>query len=79
MPRRILKGVVVQSKMHKTARVSVMRSYVHPVYGKIVRRKKFYSVHDPENVCKISDNVMIQECAPVSKTKTFEVLSVVEG
>ncbi len=73
MPRRVLKGVVVSDKSDKTVIVRVERSLAHPLYKKIIRRHKKYAAHDPENVCKIGDNVSIIESRPISKTKKWLV------
>ena len=54
--------------------VKVERTYVHPVMKKIVRRSKKYHAHDEGNVCKSGELIRIIECAPKSKTKTWEVL-----
>ena len=69
MPRRILNGIVVSDKAHKTVIVRVERRVMHPVYKKFVRRSKKYTTHDEDNRCKIGDAVTIQECRPISRTK----------
>ena len=74
MPKRILEGVVVSDKGDKTVVVRVERTYVHPVMKKIVRRSKKYNAHDEGNTYKAGDQARIIECAPKSKTKTWEVL-----
>mgnify|MGYP002777154614 CR=1 FL=1 len=75
MPKRILSGVVVGDKAHKTVTVQVERRVAHPTYNKIVRRTKKYAAHDENNQFKIGDKVQIIECKPYSKTKTWEVIS----
>ena len=75
MPRRILQGVVVSDKGDKTIIVNVERRVQHPLYKKFIARNKHYAVHDADNRYKIGDRVRIQECAPVSKTKHYAVLS----
>ncbi|MDD4519652.1 MAG: 30S ribosomal protein S17 [Alphaproteobacteria bacterium] len=75
MPRRILQGVVVSDKMDKTVVVKVERRVMHPLYKKYIKRSKKYSAHDENNQIKIGDVVRIQECRPLSKTKTWEVLA----
>ncbi len=75
MPKRILEGVVVSDKTDKTATVSVERKFLHPLYQKTVRTSKKYAAHDAENKCKAGDTVKIQECAPISKTKKWVVIS----
>ena len=74
MPMRILQGVVVSDKADKTVVVLVERRFTHPVMKKTVRRTKKYHAHDVGNVAKIGDVVRIQECRPVSKTKSWALL-----
>ncbi|HET6157326.1 MAG TPA: 30S ribosomal protein S17 [Dongiaceae bacterium] len=75
MPRRVLQGTVVSDKNDKTVIVSVERRVMHPVYKKFIRRSKRYAAHDEGNVHKIGDTVFIRECAPISKSKRWEVVS----
>ncbi len=75
MPKRILQGVVVSDKMDKTVVVKVERRVMHPIYKKFIRRSKKYSAHDELNQFKIGDVVRIRECRPLSKTKSWEVLT----
>ena len=75
MPRRILNGIVISDKAHKTVIVRVERRVMHPVYKKFIRRSKRYAAHDEGNVHKIGDTVFIRECAPISKSKRWEVVS----
>ena len=74
MPKRILKGKVVSSACTKTVAVRVVRTYTHPVYKKIVKRSKKYSAHDARELFNVGDEVQIIECAPISKTKKWEVI-----
>jgi len=74
MPRRILQGVVVSDKQDKTVIVRVERRMMHPIYKKFIRRSKKFAAHDDNNVCKIGDVVRIRECAPISKTKKWELV-----
>jgi small subunit ribosomal protein S17 len=74
MPKRILQGTVVSDKPDKTVVVLVERRVAHPVYGKIIRRSKKYHAHDEGNAFKAGDVVRIEECAPMSKLKTWRVL-----
>jgi len=74
MPKRILVGTVVSDKTDKTVVVKVERKVKHPLYGKIIRRSKKYHAHDETNVYKIGETVRIQESAPYSKLKTWEVV-----
>ena len=75
MPRRVLQGVVVSDKADKTVTVLVERRLRHPVYKKFVKRSKRYHAHDEDNKYKVGDMVRIQECRPLSKTKSWEVIS----
>jgi small subunit ribosomal protein S17 len=75
MPKRILQGVVVSDKGDKTVTVRVERRIKHPLYKKFIRQSKKYAAHDAENQCKEGDIVRIQECRPISKRKTWEVLA----
>ena len=74
MPKRVLEGVVVSDKGDKTIVVRVERTFLHPVLKKTVRRSKKYHAHDETNAVKAGEIVRIIECAPRSKTKTWEVL-----
>jgi small subunit ribosomal protein S17 len=74
MPKRILEGLVVSDKGDKTVVVKVERTVLHPVLKKPVRVSKKYHAHDEQNSVKAGENVRIQECAPKSKLKTWEVL-----
>lgn len=74
MPRRILQGVVISTACDKTATVKVQRRVMHPMYKKFITRSKKYAAHDPENTCQVGQEVRIQECRPISKTKCWEVL-----
>ena len=75
MPKRILQGTVVSDKNDKTVVVRVDRRYTHPLFKKTVRQSKKYKAHDEANACKVGDNVMIQESAPISKDKRWVVLN----
>ncbi len=74
MPKRILTGTVTSDKNEQTVTVSVERRFKHPVLKKIIRKSKKYRAHDPMNSFKEGDQVRIQECAPMSKSKRWEVL-----
>jgi len=74
MPKRVLTGTVVSDKTDKTVVVLVERKVKHPLYGKIIRRSKKYHAHDEGNVYKEGETVRIEECAPISKLKTWRVL-----
>jgi len=74
--KRILNGRVSSDRMNKTATVVVERLVRHPIYGKYVRRSTKYRVHDENNECRIGDLVAIQECRPISKTKSWKFVRV---
>jgi small subunit ribosomal protein S17 len=74
MPKRVLQGTVVSDVNDKTVVVRVDRAFTHPLLKKTVRRSKKYHAHDEANAAKIGDTVWIEECAPKSKLKTWEVL-----
>ena len=74
MPKRVLTGTVVSDKTDKTVVVLVERRVKHPLYGKIIRRSKKYHAHDEANVYKEGQTVRIEECAPISKLKTWTVI-----
>ena len=75
MPKRILSGTVVSDKNEQTITVQVERRYTHPMMKKTVRSTKKYRAHDEHNAYKTGDLVRIQECAPRSKSKRWEVVS----
>ncbi|MFP4002328.1 MAG: 30S ribosomal protein S17 [Alphaproteobacteria bacterium] len=74
MPKRILQGTVVSNKADKTVVVLVERRFIHPVLKKTIRRTKRYHAHDPGNAFQVGEIVRIQECRPLSKTKSWQVL-----
>ena len=75
MPRRILEGNVVSTKMDKTIVVEVERRYMHPLYKKFIRTTKKYHAHNVDSSIKEGDTVKIRETKTMSKTKTWEVLT----
>ena len=79
MPKRILVGTIVSDKTDKTVTVLVERKVKHPLYGKIIRRSKKYHAHDEENVFKTGERVRIEETKPMSKTKSWKVLDIVQA
>ena len=75
MPKRILQGTVVSEKGDKTVVVNVERRFTDPVMKKTVRKSKRYHAHDETNDIKVGETVTIRECRPVSKLKSWEVVS----
>ena len=75
MPKRILQGKVTSDKNEQTITVLVERRFKHPLLHKIVRSSKKYRAHDADNQFKVGDTVRIVECAPISKSKRWTVLT----
>jgi len=71
-------GVVTSDKMDKSIVVSVERKVKHPKYGKFVKRTKKFVAHDETNDCNIGDTVKIMETRPLSKTKNWRLVEIVE-
>jgi small subunit ribosomal protein S17 len=74
MPKRVLTGTVVSDKGDKTVVVRVERRVKHPLYGKIIKLSKKYHAHDAANEFRAGEIVRIEECAPISKLKTWTVV-----
>jgi len=74
MPKRQLKGIVVSDKMAKTVVVKVERIKKHPKYHKRYKTHKTYKAHDEKKECKMNDKVIIEECRPISKDKSWRVI-----
>lgn len=74
--RKTRQGIVVSDKMDKTVVVRVERLVQHPMYRKYVRQRKKYKAHDPENRCRLGDQVSIVETRPLSKEKNWRVQTV---
>lgn len=77
--KRTLTGRVVSNKMDKSITVLIERRVKHPVYGKYITRSTKLHAHDENNVCKEGDVVTIAECRPISKTKAWALVEVVES
>lgn len=73
-----LTGRVVSDSMDKTITVLVERRVKHPLYGKFIRRSTKIHAHDEENACSQGDLVTVEQCRPLSKTKTWRLLEVIE-
>ena len=74
MTKKVLKGTVSSAKNNKTIVVEVTRKFKHPFYGKVISRSKKYHAHDEKNKFKEGQNVSIEECKPISKKKTWQVI-----
>ena len=79
MPKRILTGTVVSSNSSKTIVVEVTRRVRHKLYKKIISRSKKYHAHDEDNSSKVGDIVKIIESKPISKLKSWVVMSADQG
>ena len=75
---RSISGKVVSNKMDKTIVVLGERKVKHPLYGKFIRRSTKYHVHDENNECGVGDTVEIRECRPLSRTKSWLLVKVVD-
>ena len=75
MPRRVLEGKVVSNKAEKTVTVLVERRTKDPLYGKVIRRSAKYAAHDESNAIEVGQRVTIEECRPISKRKTWRVVT----
>ncbi len=75
---RTLSGRVISNKMNKTITVAIEWQVAHPLYGKFIRRRTKLHAHDEHNESKEGDLVMIQECRPLSKTKSWRLVKVLE-
>jgi small subunit ribosomal protein S17 len=75
---RKVQGRVVSNKMDKTITVIVERTVKHPIYGKFIKRSTKLHAHDEANVCNEGDLVSITECRPLSKSKTWMLVDVLE-
>jgi small subunit ribosomal protein S17 len=76
--RKIREGLVISDKMEKTVVVSVEDRVKHPLYGKVLRRTSKLKAHDEQNQCGVGDRVRIQETRPLSATKRWRVVAVLE-
>ena len=75
MPKRILSGTICKATNKKTVVVEVERTFKHPIYKKYIKRSKKYHAHDETDALKVGDKVMIEETRPISKLKTWKVIS----
>ena len=76
--RKTREGLVVSDKMDKTVVVVVEDRVKHPKYGKVIRRTKKYKAHDGENACGVGDRVRLMETRPLSATKRWRVVEILE-
>jgi small subunit ribosomal protein S17 len=76
--RKVREGLVVSNKMDKTVVVAVEDRFKHPMYGKVVRRTSRLKAHDEENNCGTGDRVLLMETRPLSATKRWRVVEILE-
>lgn len=76
--QRTLQGLVVSNKGDKSITVNVVRYERHPLYGKYLKRTLKCHAHDENNECNIGDTVRINQCRPISKSKTWKLVEIVE-
>jgi len=77
-PRRTVRGVVISRSGDKSIRIEMKYRIKHPVYGKFVRRSTKLGVHDEKNIAGIGDVVEVAECRPISKTKSWRLVQIVQ-
>lgn len=75
---RVLQGIIVSDKMEKTIVVRIDRRVKHPLYKKVITRSTKLHVHDENSTGKMGDVVLIKECRPKSKSKSWELLNILE-
>ncbi|MEU6410825.1 30S ribosomal protein S17 [Microbispora sp. NPDC046933] len=76
--RKTREGLVVSDKMDKTVVVAVEDRVKHPLYGKVIRRTTKYKAHDEQNACGVGDRVLLMETRPLSATKRWRVVEILE-
>ena len=76
--RRAIRGSVISARMDKSITVLVVRQFKHPLYKKYIRRSTRLHAHDEGNDCREGDTVLIEECRPLSKMKSWRVIRVLE-
>nr|YP_009028959.1 ribosomal protein S17 [Coscinodiscus radiatus]AGH28503.1 ribosomal protein S17 [Coscinodiscus radiatus] len=76
MPVKQKIGIVVSTKMNKTIVVKVENRYSHPIYSKIMIKTRKYLVHDDVETCNVGDQVLVQECRPLSKKKRWKLVKI---
>ena len=76
--KRTQVGRVVSDRMNKTVTVLIERQVKHALYGKYMKRSTKVHAHDEENSCAVGDKVMIEECRPLSKNKSWRVVEILE-
>lgn len=77
--RKVRTGLVTSAKMMKTVTVTLTRLIRHPLYGKVLKRKKKILVHDEKKQCKVGDRVRVMETRPLSSRKRWRVIEILSG
>ena len=75
MPKRVLSGIIRKANNKNTVVVEVERTFKHPIYKKYIKRSKKYHAHDETDALKVGDKVIIEETRPISKLKTWKVIT----
>ena len=75
MPKRVLNGIICKANNKNTVVVEVERTFKHPMYKKYIKRSKKYHAHEETDALKVGDKVMIEETRPISKLKTWKVIT----
>lgn len=76
--KRTLQGVVTSSAGDKSATIMIERKIKHPIYGKFIKRSTKIRLHDETNECNKGDTILIEECRPMSKTKSWKLVKIVQ-
>jgi len=76
--KRTVQGVVTSSAGDKSATIMIERRIKHPIYGKFIKRSTKLHVHDEANECNKGDTILVEECRPMSKTKSWKLVKIVE-
>lgn len=76
--RKVKIGLVTSNRMNKTVIVTEYKKKTHHLYGKYIYKKKIYSVHDEKQRCQIGDKIKIMETRPLSKTKRWRLVEIIE-
>ena len=79
MPVKQQIGIVISNKMQKTIVVKIEKRYPHPLYSKTLIKTKKYLAHDEQNICQIGDQVLVQECRPLSRRKRWKLIQVLSN
>lgn len=77
MPLKEKIGIVISNKMQKTIVVKIENRYPHPIYSKTMVKTKKYLAHDELEACNIGDQVLVQECRPLSKRKCWKLVKII--